>query len=357
MKDRRYQVFVSSTYTDLQSERQGVLSALLELGCFPAGMEFFPASDSTPWAHIERVIDDSDYYAVIVGGRYGSVTETGLSFTQREYEYAQRTSKPILAFLHADPGSIPWRDSEQDPELHARLQEFVTLLRSRHLVRTWTTVDSLRAVVATSLSAEMDNNPQMGWTRTTAGTSRRSTGFEVVRHKETLAMRPDGFDNHLVLDIRAVTSGLEVFFRHSAGAGSSRLHDIELLTPNMTLLRPFIVREPWSKAFVYLGRQLAQGETTTVSLREIYMQPGTWDDENVHGYYASHALQRLELEVTYPDELRPASAVWREYQGNMDMEDVIAAGALDTSGNVLRYVNSEPHIGHNYVIEWNMATA
>ena len=354
MNDRRYQVFVSSTFTDLQAERQGVLKTLLELGCFPAGMEFFPAADSTAWAHIERVIDDSDYYVVVVGGRYGSITSDGLSFTQREYEYAHRASKPILAFLHADPGAIPWRDSEQDPELRTRLEEFVSVLERRHLVKTWTNVDSLRAVVATGLTAQMESSPQIGWTRNTSDRARRTTGFEVVRHKETLVMRPDGFDNELTLDIRAAASGLEVFFRQSAGAGSTRLQDIELLTPSMTLLRPFIVREPWSKAFVYLGRQLAQGESTTVSMREVYQQPGAWDAENLHGYYTAHPLQRLELEVVYPDELRPTSAVWREYQGEMDMGDVIAAGEMETTGNVLRYVNSDPQVGHNYVIEWTM---
>ncbi|MBP6733269.1 MAG: DUF4062 domain-containing protein [Chromatiaceae bacterium] len=43
--DKRYQVFVSSTYADLQHERQQVIQALMEMGCIPAGMELFPAAD------------------------------------------------------------------------------------------------------------------------------------------------------------------------------------------------------------------------------------------------------------------------------------------------------------------------
>ena len=42
--DKKYQVFVSSTYIDLQEERQEVIKALLELDCFPSSMEFFPFS-------------------------------------------------------------------------------------------------------------------------------------------------------------------------------------------------------------------------------------------------------------------------------------------------------------------------
>lgn len=70
--DTRYQVFVSSTFRDLQDERREVMQALLEMDCIPAGMEMFPAADEQAWQLITGVIDQSDYYALIVGGRYGS---------------------------------------------------------------------------------------------------------------------------------------------------------------------------------------------------------------------------------------------------------------------------------------------
>ena len=86
MLDRRHQVFVSSTYLDLVDERSEVMQALLELECMPAGMELFPAANDTQWNWIKRVIDESDYYIVIVAGRYGSISpDTGLSFTEMEY--------------------------------------------------------------------------------------------------------------------------------------------------------------------------------------------------------------------------------------------------------------------------------
>ena len=88
MADKRYQVFVSSTYEDLQDERREVMQALLELDCIPAGMELFPAADETQWSLIRRVIDDCDYYIVIVAGRYGSTNKGGMSYTEMEYRYA-----------------------------------------------------------------------------------------------------------------------------------------------------------------------------------------------------------------------------------------------------------------------------
>jgi len=71
--DKRYQVFVSSTFEDLREERAAVISALLQIDCFPAGMELFPAADDDSLTLIKSVIDDSDYYLVILGGRYGTL--------------------------------------------------------------------------------------------------------------------------------------------------------------------------------------------------------------------------------------------------------------------------------------------
>ena len=85
--DKRYQVFVSSTYVDLQEERQSVLQTLMEMDCIPAGMELFPAADEEQWEFIKRIIDDCDYYLLIIGGRYGSVEYDGICYTVKEFDY------------------------------------------------------------------------------------------------------------------------------------------------------------------------------------------------------------------------------------------------------------------------------
>jgi hypothetical protein len=50
--EKRYQVFISSTFQDLQEERKEVMQALLELDCMPAGMELFPAANEDQWSLI-----------------------------------------------------------------------------------------------------------------------------------------------------------------------------------------------------------------------------------------------------------------------------------------------------------------
>ena len=52
--DKRYQVFISSTYADLKEERRRVIQTVMELDCVPAGMELFPAADEEQFAFIKN---------------------------------------------------------------------------------------------------------------------------------------------------------------------------------------------------------------------------------------------------------------------------------------------------------------
>jgi hypothetical protein len=100
---KRYEVFLSSTYGDLREARQRVTMTLLECDAFPTGMEIFPATDDDAWTLICRVIDECDYYLLVIAGKYGSVNpRTGLSYTEMEYDYAVAARKPVMAFLHGD---------------------------------------------------------------------------------------------------------------------------------------------------------------------------------------------------------------------------------------------------------------
>lgn len=100
---KRLQVFVSSTYVDLIEERQAAVSAILKSGHIPAGMELFTAGDKSQLEIIKRWIDESDVYMLILGGRYGSVeAESGVSYTELEYNYAKEAEKPLFAVVITD---------------------------------------------------------------------------------------------------------------------------------------------------------------------------------------------------------------------------------------------------------------
>ncbi|GAB4035034.1 DUF4062 domain-containing protein [Spirosoma jeollabukense] len=131
--EKKYQVFVSSTYKDLLEERREVMQALLELDCIPVGMELFPAADDDQWTLIKRLIDDCDYYILIVGGRYGSLSIEGISYTQMEYEYALSQEIPIIAFLPKNPDNIPIGKSDGEPEKSKKLLIFKELAQKNYV--------------------------------------------------------------------------------------------------------------------------------------------------------------------------------------------------------------------------------
>lgn len=162
--DKRYQVFVSSTYKDLQEERQEIMHALLELDCIPSGMELFPAANEDQWTLIQGVIDDCDYYLVVLGGRYGSVGTDGLSYTEKEYRYAIEKGKPVMAFLHKEPGELPANRTEQDPTQREKLTAFRSLVQQR-MCKYWTSPADLGSVVSRSLVRMIKTHPSVGWIR------------------------------------------------------------------------------------------------------------------------------------------------------------------------------------------------
>jgi len=162
--DKKYQVFVSSTYADLQEERRHVMQALLELDHIPAGMELFPAADEDQWSLIKEVIDTCDYYIVVVAGKYGSQGPDGMGYTEKEYRYAIGQAKPVIAFLHKDPDSLPGTKLETDPELRNRLHAFRELTKQK-MCKFWCTADELGSVVSRSLVKLIKAHPGVGWVR------------------------------------------------------------------------------------------------------------------------------------------------------------------------------------------------
>lgn len=162
--DKKYQVFVSSTYEDLKDERKEVMQSLLEIDCLPAGMELFQASDDDQWTLIKKVIDQCDYYIVIVGGKYGSINQEGKSYTQMEYEYALNRNKPILGFLPKTPENLPAYKIEKDDGKRTRLEEFKKLVAKKNC-KFWENASDLGSSVIKGIIKMTKDHPSSGWVR------------------------------------------------------------------------------------------------------------------------------------------------------------------------------------------------
>lgn len=163
---KRYQVFLSSTYRDLIEERQQVTTALMKMDCIPAGMELFPAIDLEQFEFIKKVIDDSDYYFIMVAGKYGTISpETGLSYTEMEYDYAVGKGLKIIALIYRDINQLTRDKTETDPEVASKLEAFRQKISTGRLVNFWSNLSELPGYVAISLSQTMTMFPAEGWVR------------------------------------------------------------------------------------------------------------------------------------------------------------------------------------------------
>jgi len=160
------------------------MHALLELDCIPAGMELFPAANDDQWTLIQKVIDDCDYYIVIIGGRYGSVGTDEISYTEMEYRYASEIGKPIIAFLHKDPGELPANKTERNEERRKKLDEFKELAQKK-MCKYWTSPDNLGSVVSRSLVQLIKSTPAIGWVKADQMASEEATK-EILRLRQQI---------------------------------------------------------------------------------------------------------------------------------------------------------------------------
>jgi len=169
--NKKLQVFVSSTYTDLQEERQAAVEAILDAGHIPAGMELFKAGKSQ-MKTIRKWIDESDVYMLILGGRYGSIEEeSGLSYTELEYRYALSKNMPVFAivlndsFLHLKAASKNANNifEKANLEKYANFKNYV----EHKIVKFVDNTDQISSVIHSQLNMILNDKDYnlIGWIR------------------------------------------------------------------------------------------------------------------------------------------------------------------------------------------------
>ena len=166
---KKYQIFISSTYEDLKIEREKVRDSILRMRHFPIGMEQFSASNSAQWEIIKECIDTSDYYVLIIGKKYGSVIQTGedagISYTEKEFNYAVSQGVPVLAFIKSDKANFSGTAIEQDADKVVKLADFTSRVKSSYEVNWFDNPYELGERVSISLHNEMEKNDRPGWIR------------------------------------------------------------------------------------------------------------------------------------------------------------------------------------------------
>lgn len=166
---KKYQIFISSTYLDLIDERQAAVEAILKAGHIPAGMELFTASNKSQWHIIKKWIDESDIYMLILGGRYGSIEpDSGLSYTELEYNYALQKNKPLFAVIMKDEAlqAKVKVDGANVLELEnpTKLKDFKAKVKS-YMCSFFEDYKDIKLAVHESIGQLQNENQVIGWIR------------------------------------------------------------------------------------------------------------------------------------------------------------------------------------------------
>lgn len=225
MDQRRYSIFVSSTFRDLSDHRNSVIEEINKAGHLPVCMEFFGADHRKNHEFIKQKIVESDVFAIIVGTNLGQDISDGESFVEFEYDVAVRAGKIIIRFVceTADISNI---------EPKSKLIQFrQKILNDPNIASMFSmkSADSLAKTFGSSLSAvvsEIEKEERPGWIRSEKYdriSKLRHLSWELTKSPITVPII-DAIENHSTfvrrsLDDRDEKRDMARFFWRMAFAG------------------------------------------------------------------------------------------------------------------------------------------
>ena len=139
-------VFLSSTWEDLQPERQEVHEALDRMrDATFVGMEYFGSRPETPREISLTEVERSTIYVGILAHRYGS------GITEAEYRRARELGLPCFIYIKRDDVPVKPAYVERDPERTARLEAFRKDIKTHHTISTFESPDDLAGQIVADL--------------------------------------------------------------------------------------------------------------------------------------------------------------------------------------------------------------
>ena len=244
--EKKYQVFISSTYEDLKEERFAVMQSLLDFDCIPVGMEQFPASDMSQMEYIEKLIDECDYYLLILAGKYGSTDNTGLGYTEMEYNYALSKNIPIMRHVIKDLSTLE-KDKCEEGEKADKLIAFRKKVCDEKLVKFFTDVSGLKYNVVQTLRHYIKAFPRNGWIRSDSIEVNHELEQSFENYMETHTVTSDDIERLFRDDVIILDGGNSLgCAQNSENLNSRHETKMEISLPEgiTTMVQTFAERAP-----------------------------------------------------------------------------------------------------------------
>lgn len=295
--NKKLQVFVSSTYTDLIDERQAAVEAILDAGHIPAGMELFKAGNESQLKTIYKWIDHSDVYMLILGGRYGSIEpQSGVSYTELEYRYALSQNIPVFAvvlsetFLTGKINALGLSAAmeQKAPEKH---QAFKTFVMSK-IIREVNDCKDIKIAIHSTLNEFLNEYDLPGWIRNT----HENDTIQLLKEKCALTEE----NNSLTKEIKKLQEQLSQKTKEQFGNYS--FDELVIIFENKIFtLPPFFSKSKKEIGINALDFFISHFEilVTGVSNEEVSPDEETYIFYDIAPYYVSfHFLERVKLPGT-----------------------------------------------------------
>lgn len=218
--EKKFQVFISSTYEDLIVEREIVSLAVLRSHNIPSGMELSSGANERTLNIIYRWIDDSDVFILLIGGRYGSVDDaSGKSYTELEFHYAKAQNKPVIALSLTDgylaqkvaSGAIAASAAYEQANV-AELAEFRRMVAGDSYCIPVSSIAELEAKILSALDSVRVSYSPGGWIRTTSMLESIVDTYATYLNRYLAVLGNDQYARHEIEDLlRSLNAAAKVF--------------------------------------------------------------------------------------------------------------------------------------------------
>jgi len=186
--DRRFQIFISSTFQDLVEQRKQAIEVVFERGHIPIALERFSASNESDLEVITHAIKECQIYLLILGHRYGDIVPgRDISFTELEFQIAKDNGLVILPFI-LKPKEVHHLRKELDPEKDKDKREMAHFkkLYAFHagtggFRQFWGPEDQFKFLVANAINDNLERvtKPGLIWEKNAVLTAASSNEFIV----------------------------------------------------------------------------------------------------------------------------------------------------------------------------------
>lgn len=140
------------------------------------------------------MLDDCDYYILILAGRYGLLDVDSIGFTEKEFDYANSKKIPIMSFVIENPNLLTLGNSESTEIGRSKLEVFRKKVCTGRMVKFYNNIDQLKANVATSINKCIKDFPSIGWIQGNNLTSNSNPDEQIAKYLEEHTISSEEID-------------------------------------------------------------------------------------------------------------------------------------------------------------------